>query len=237
MQHLRFRKRRQHKSSRVNLDSCIQLVTENITRQRVAFHGIRFYLNRETISQIQQAKANGDRIHISRPLLADLRYYALFDWENNLQSGLTFSTYYQRGKTSQALIRSIMFPDGDAIQQIRSDSLQRPQLALTLTSAHHWLVEQLLRELRPRSSGSWHRLAWVLSALIVAVVALPLLGWLASIHPLWLLLILLIPVAIWLLQVGIRGLLHGLWHQILFGRFSRRRTRKLALRMLGWMEL
>src|SRR3712207_7151514 len=71
-----------------------------------------------------------------RSLLSDLRYYALIDGENRLQSGLTFCTYYVIGGVEEALMRSVIATDGDIFHQIKSDCLERDRKSTRLNSSH-----------------------------------------------------------------------------------------------------
>ncbi|MEQ8463182.1 hypothetical protein [Coleofasciculus sp. E1-EBD-02] len=128
--------------------SCIQVEVERISRSQVLFHGVRFTLDKEILHQIQQAQQMGDSLKLSRQLLTDLRYYALIDDENRWQSGLTFCTYYQRGNSQEALMRSVIGMDGDIMHQIQRNCLERPKFSHQISAAHYWLIEQIMGQLR-----------------------------------------------------------------------------------------
>jgi len=128
--------------------SCIQIEVERISRSQVLFHGIRFTLDKEILQQIQQAQQMGDSLKLSPQLLTDLRYYALIDDENRWQSGLSFCTYYQRGNSQEALMRSVIGMDGDMIHQIQRNCLERPTFSRQISAAHYWLIEQVMCQLR-----------------------------------------------------------------------------------------
>jgi len=128
--------------------SCIQIEVERISRSQVLFHGIRFTLDKEILQQIQQAQQMGDSLKLSPQLLTDLRYYALIDDENRWQSGLSFCTYYQRGDSQEALMRSVIGMDGDMIHQIQRNCLERPTFSRQISAAHYWLIEQVMCQLR-----------------------------------------------------------------------------------------
>ncbi|MGK7878248.1 MAG: hypothetical protein AB4426_34575 [Xenococcaceae cyanobacterium] len=245
MQHLPFRKPSQQASlSRpLVLESCIEITRENITRKRVVFHGVCFHLNQDSLRKVEQAKENNCQLNLAPLLLADWRYYALVDRQSLLQSGLTFCTYYQQDDSEEAMMRSVISLDGNIIHQISSDCLKNSEFSRQITSAHYWLIEQLLLKLRLEVQGWLNWLSWSLSLLILAAVLLLNLEQLTPINPIMLLALLLM---CWLLQWGIKRLLGWLlpllrrWllRELLFGLFSRRqRTRKIVWDILGRMGL
>lgn len=164
--------------SRPNLAiaDCIKIEGERISRSQFLFHGIRFNLNKDSLREIQQTQQRGDSLQLSPHLLTDLRYYALIDDENRWQSGLTFCTYYQRGNSEEALMRSVISLDGDIIHQIQRNCLERPKFSSQITSAHYWLIEQVMGQLRLRRviplTRLSHLLAWGLALLIGLVTVI-----------------------------------------------------------------
>jgi hypothetical protein len=224
----------------LNLEPYIKLDKERITRKRVVFHSIRFNLDKDIIQRIQEAQQTGRRLYISRKLLADLRYYALIDGENYLQSGLTFYTYYQRDGSEEALIRSVISTDGDIFHQIKSDCLEHPNFCRQLACAHYWLIEQLLNQLRLRLFLGSKLLSWGLSLLITGAIVIPYIQHL-EVNP-WLLLVPLLMAC--LLQMGLQILLRLFspilrrWalRQILSGLLSRKPLeKKIAKGILAWL--
>ncbi len=237
-------RRRSHKASDqqgLNLEPYIKVDKERITRTRVVFHSIRFNLDKDILREIQQAKETGRHIHISRELLADVRYYALIEGENHLQSGLTFYTYYLRGGSEEALMRSVISTDGDIFHQIKSDCLERPNFCRQIASTHYWLIDQLLGQLRLRGLLRLNLLSWELSLLIVAAMVIPFVPQLMQVN-LWMLLALV--VMLLLLSIGLQRLLRlflptvGRWavRQLLSSLISRKpRSKKIAKGILAWL--
>ncbi|HBB30878.1 MAG TPA: hypothetical protein DDZ80_12950 [Cyanobacteria bacterium UBA8803] len=229
---------------RLNLDAYIKIEQERISRSRVLLHGIRFTLDKEILQRIKQAKQMGYRLDISRPLLTDLRYVSLIDSENRLQSGLAFCTYYCRGESEEALMRSVISLDGDIVNQIRSDCLERPNFCRELASAHYWLIEQLLTQLRlgalVRLNLLLSLLCWGLALLIVgAMVILALPDFLNN--P-WMFLVALVMVC--LLEAGLQRLLRlflptirrWVWRRLLLGLLSHKpRSKQITKRLLAWL--
>lgn len=209
----------------LNLEPYIQVDKERISRNRVRFHGIRFHLDKDVLASIQQAQETGRSLEISRQLLTDLRYYVLVDGESRLQSGLTFCTYYLWGGTEEALMRSVISTDGDIIHQIKSDCLERPKFCYTIASAHYWLIDQLLSQLRLRVLLKVNLLSWGLSISITAVTVIPYIQQLIQTNPL----MLVAPVVMsWFLQVGLKRLL-----MLLLPTVGRWALRQLLARLLS----
>lgn len=222
------------------LTSCIKLVQEKLTPQRMATHGVVFHINTETIAQIEQAQDQEIRLDLEPSFLTKWRHYAMFDPQNQLQSGLSFTTYYHRAdNTEVAVLRSVILLDGNVFEQLQQDLLRNSELALQVTNAHYWLIEQLLSYLPLKLQGkSINWASWLIAALIVLVsVILSIKSFMT--HP-WLLI--LIPVVWVLLQWGIRILLQlslsrlqsWLLKQTLWGWFSR--SQKDQNMALTWLE-
>lgn len=191
----------------INLEPYIQFEQERITRSRVVFHSVRFNLDRDVLQSIQYAKDTGRRLDVSREFLADLRCYTLIDPENRLQSDLTFYTYYLGEGYPEAVMRSVISTDGEIFHQIKSDCLEHPDWYCQIVSAHYWLIEQLLSQLRIGRLVKVDRLAQMLSWLIAIAVALAFVPLLIEVNP-WLLLALVLMV--WLLQKIVYELLRSL---------------------------
>lgn len=190
--------------SGLNLESCIKFNKEQITRKRVVFHSLHFNLDKDVLLTIQQAQETGRCLDISRTLLADLRAWAMIDGENCLQSALTFYTYYLRGGVKEALMRTVISPDGDIFHQIKNDCLERPIFCRQIAAAHYWLIDQILCQLRLRAIFKFNQLALWISLLITGIVVIVFMPLLMKINP-WLLLPLL--VISLLLQMILRSLL------------------------------
>lgn len=152
----------------------------NLYRQTFIFHGINFYLDQAKIESIQQTQLYHHRFQISLKLLWELYSYVLKQNRSNVYSGLTFSTYYsdspqetidrvqlrRSDRTSyQAIVRSVIYLDGQIFQQIHSDCLQNAQFAKDVTSAHYCLIESLLSQLNltTKYSARYTWLSWLIS--------------------------------------------------------------------------
>lgn len=230
-------KQRSPKRRQQTVESCIQIQKEKITSRKVLFHSINFYLNQETLSLCGAVKESGDPLQFQSSFLTDLRYYAIF------QTTLTFVTVYQAEESEQVMIRSLVSLDGDATNQVCQACLEKPQFALQITSIHHWLIHQLMRQLRFQAERWTNGFSWLISSLLTGASVLLNLSQFQEMHPtFWLL-----PLAMsWLLQQGIKRLLRWrmpslhrwLLRQLLLGWFSRgQRLRNMALGLLEWFGI
>ncbi|NEQ09704.1 MAG: hypothetical protein F6K37_28295 [Moorea sp. SIO4E2] len=233
----------------MNIESYIKVEQEQITRSRVLFHSIRFDLNQDILTKIKQAQETGHGLDISGELLSDLRHLALLDWENRLQSGLTFSTYYLPVDRAQALMRSVIALDGEILHQIKRDCLENPDFCCQIADAHYWLITQILGQLRLKPSPNFPKLAWGLSGLmiilvIVAVLVIPGVLQLILAQPWrWLIIIvgivscgLLLVILQWLLRSCLIRIAPWMLRQLLSGLLSAKPgPKKIAKRILAWL--
>lgn len=219
------------------LDAEVQLVTEKMTRQRVIIHGVRFDLTSATLHKVIQGKETGNLPQFSKYLLTNLRYHALVGFPYKLQTGLTFSTYYEQGQFP--LVKSSISLDGNIVHQICRDCFTSYEFAYQITAAHYWLTSQLLKQLPLRENIRLNLIAWLIS-LLIAILTLPLyLPFLTSITSFgWVMLLL----GIWLLRVVIQYLLQWLFpslqswllRQLLFGFLGRwEKGKQVGWRILG----
>lgn len=189
------------------LPSCIKVIKEEVglptSPSQQYYHGIYFYLSAKTLGQIQQAITNGQRLSVESTLLSDLRYYSLFGQNSSFPSGLTFCSFYQTPDSNQALVRSFIALDGDSIHQICHDCLANPQFALQINLAHHWLINQLISQLRLDFDKWLNTLSWSISIPTVMVTVIGY--WERFTEDFWL--VVFPPVMAWLLQDGIKRFL------------------------------
>lgn len=209
MQHSISRKHsnKSGKRSALNLEPYIEFEQEQITRSRVVFHSVRFNLDQDVLQSIQYARDTGRHLDVSREFLTNLRCYALIDPENRLQSDLTFYTYYVGEGAPEAVLRSVISTDGEIFHQIKSDCLESPDWYRQIASAHYWLIDQLLSQLRLGTFVKVDRLLRLVSWFIAIAVAIAVVPLLIQINP-WLLLALVLMA--WLLQKVIYKLLRSL---------------------------
>lgn len=200
----------------------IQPDTEPISGRRVILHGICFYLDRATIDEILKAKASRTKLDFTPVLPNAIPTGVQLDWRNFLESGLKFSSYYQQGDTAEVFIQSLIAFDGEIRHQVSTTCLNDPQFAFKLISAHHWAVEQLLkdfgkkeaREVPRRLGWRWQGLAWAMSLLLTGLIVLMLWDWLIPLNLLKIFLIILLGLLVIVLQLGIQKL----WHWLIFRR-------------------
>ncbi|WP_204106342.1 MULTISPECIES: hypothetical protein [Spirulina sp. CCY15215] len=147
----------------LHLERYIRFFKERRPDRRVVYHGIHFHLNEEILEQIQQARSQGHSLFVKPKFISDLRYYLLFDEYSGLNCGINVSTHYFQDNSEQAVLRSLMSLDGDVLFQIDQRYLEQPELSLSLTSAHYWLIAQLLDKLKLEGTLWLNFLSWSLS--------------------------------------------------------------------------
>ncbi len=134
----------------LHLERSIRFVKERLSPQQTVVRGLNFHLNAADLDQIQQARRQGQALHLPSRFLRDLRAYLIFPAEGTVPLTLTIATYYYASPAAdgEALIRSAIALEGDVLHQICDRCLADPELALALTSAHYWLIDQLLTRLK-----------------------------------------------------------------------------------------
>lgn len=212
----------------LHIERWLRIHKEKIDAQDVIVHGFEFDLNANQLAHLKAAKEQGQFLIIPPKMVREIRYYTLFS------PVLTFSTFYQK----ELVFRSTIALDGDAINQVRHDCLERPELAIAIASIHHWLIQELIAQVPLQYKRLGTRLAWLLAVIIVAISVLISLANFQVLNPLfWLLPF----VAIWLLAEGIKRIIwlmlpafrRWLMRQMLAGRFSRNsKSRQFALDLL-----
>lgn len=217
----------------LDLEAYICIQTEKIAPQHAIVRGIEFQLTPERLERVQLAKSRGETLQFKSSFLTKLRNYAISE------STLAFATTYGENAIAETVMRSLISLDGEMTHQVCRHWLEDAELALKISSCHHWLIQQVLRGLYFRPVRSLDGVAWGIVALIaVGIVALNWQNFLAASAIAWLVLFLIL----WLVQRAIAFILNRLsaelrrWllHQMLFGAFSRDRSkRKRALAILG----
>lgn len=149
----------------LHLERYIRFLKERKPDRRVIYHGIHFHLNEEILEQIQEARSQGRSLFIKPKFLADLRYYLLFDEYSALYCGIDVSTHYleNNNNTETTVVRSLISLDGDILYQIDRRYLAQTEIAIALTTAHYWLIEQLLGKLKLEGKLLLNLLSWLLS--------------------------------------------------------------------------
>ena len=190
---------------------------------RIEQQQLMFYLNEPMLQAIQSARGCGENLEIPWKLLAEFRKLVVFDGQlfNRIQSGLTFCTYYvdsvnsqqtgrsARGGQGQIVLRTMLSPDGDIINQVCHDYLQHDR-CWEIVVAHHWLINQLLGNLGTKTGQVIQVLSWVASFLSVWLPsAMSILSDLENIVRI-VVSVLVAVLLIWPVQIIIKRLLTGL---------------------------
>jgi hypothetical protein len=152
------------------ISECIEIKQTRLTRRFIVPQSINFHLNKAYLHKIDLAQLNKQKLFLTSTLLADLRYYALLAQHNCLQSGLIFRTYYQEQEQEIAILESVISLDGKIIQKIRGDYLSSFSLLQNLTSAHYWLITEMLQQLPLMSKNNFKWLSWGLALPITILI-------------------------------------------------------------------
>lgn len=141
---------------------------------RVEEGEIVFSLNELTLQTLMEVQQRKESLKVptrqlSR-LLVPLRALLILDSpaSSRLQSGVTFKTYFVDSQTRKGrfVLRTVISLDGDIIHQVHRDLLTQPD-CLKLVEAHHWLMDELLKLLREKTTRLIDGVAWGISALTV----------------------------------------------------------------------
>lgn len=160
-------KRRQRAyCSDIKLDSVVRLVKERTPDDQLLCHGVTFHLNSTTLGRIVLAQQRAQSLEIPWPFLLEFWRYTLVNNQGSLQSGVSFITVYPLKSDEMPLLKTLISLDGDIIHQVCADCLDYPPLALNLSAAHYWLINQLLSRLTLGGKALVNRMAWGFSGLI-----------------------------------------------------------------------
>jgi hypothetical protein len=193
-----------------DIDKYIRVEETQDQSEKIVFRHIELHINQQTLKDIIIAKNNRDRLRISPELKTKLRRSvisqgALPNQQAHFLSGLTFYTYYEFAGTEKIMMRSVISSDGDITQQIRRDCLDFPERGLAIATAHHWILEQLIWQLRLKININLDWIPLALATMITFLfVIIGLLIYHSSINPLTLL---ALPLMWWLFYQGLELLL------------------------------
>ncbi|MEC4805852.1 MAG: hypothetical protein SAJ12_07150 [Jaaginema sp. PMC 1079.18] len=206
----------------------LQINQDKVTNKEIIVQGIEFHLNANQFAHLKAAKEQGTLLYFTPEVVREIRYYTLFN------PVLTFSTFYQK----ELVFRSTIALDGEVLNQVRSDCLERQEWAIAIASVHHWLIQEVIAQVPLQYKRLGTRLAWFLAIVIVALSVIISLANFQVLNPLFWLLPL---VAVWLLAEGIKRIIwlflplfrRWLLRQMLMGRWAKdSKSRRFVLDLL-----
>jgi len=222
------------------LDSCIYIDEERVSRRRIVPRRIRFELNREILSEIEQARKNDAQIVLSANNLTNLRYYALLASHFAERSLLLFSTNFSEGylqnPKSVTVVGSVIDLQGKISQQIQLDLWQNPQLLPRVIKAHHWLIGQILAQLPLNTKNHTQKLSWAL-CLVTAFIPTLFIWYFLPVNHLIKLLVAILVFGV--LKITTKNLITAqlkrfILHQLLLGFLTNRvDRRRIGFKLLG----
>lgn len=134
-------------------DSWIQIEKIKVSRQQNLPDRVCFQFNENLLRDIQLWRETNRKLQLSSEILTDFKYLVFLNHQNSFSVELNFCSFYQQNEEKIAVIQSKISLDGKIIQQIRHDYLQEPQLLQRIVTAHYWVIEQLLNQLKLKSSS------------------------------------------------------------------------------------
>jgi hypothetical protein len=158
------------------------------------------YLTSTDLPALEFAMQEGYRLELSKPLLSCLRQCVLVDEQGYPQSGLTFCTHYTDDPqliaklsptlatsgedailfaSGQVVLRTVLAWDGDVIQQVCEAHLRHPA-CMQITTAHHWILGQLMQQLRLGATAPIDLIIDILPPILVLGTVIMNLGHLTS---------------------------------------------------------
>ncbi|MDJ1183442.1 hypothetical protein [Roseofilum casamattae] len=196
-----------------------------------------FYLNPLMVNQIESVRFSGDRLIVPPRQLArillDLRELAVIDRDSSIQCGLTFKTFYavRNGRQGKFLLRTVLSPDGDILNQVSRELLEDPE-CLRVVQSHNWLIDQLLGFLKLRSTQLADRISWVTTMMTIWIpnTVFTIRNAIVTLQQPEVLQNLLIKLGLWVLLPAIVGTILG----FAFRSLLRRAIMSLAPRLSSW---
>ncbi|GAB4228665.1 MAG: hypothetical protein Kow0049_09790 [Stanieria sp.] len=169
-------------------DSWIQIEKIKVSRQQNLPDRVCFQFNENLLRDIQLWRETNRKLQLPSEILTDFRYLILLNKQKSFSVELNFCSFYQQNEEKIAVIQSKISLDGKINQQIRHDYLQEPQLLQGIMTAHYWVIEQMLNQLKLKSSRKRKKqtpqpqlaqkhqvLSWSLSLGLTMIVAVILL--------------------------------------------------------------
>lgn len=164
------------KNKTIFLDSCLQIVEEKINPQTSIIQGITFHLDQKNLIKILNAKDQDLSLKISENLLNRIRYYCLIDQYQsyNLQSNLNFITYFEQINHHKPILKTSIGLEGNITNQICDRCLENSDLILSLITAHSWLIEEILQEIKfqfkpIKIKKIIQKIAWIIAFVMIVI--------------------------------------------------------------------
>lgn len=223
----------------------ISIEEHRVSRYKTIPQQVKFEFDPDNLEAITQMQVNHNFLSFDSELLTNLRYYSLWQSNNIMRSGLTFTSYYCQGTQKIAVISSNISAQGQISQKIRHDFFVNFSLLNKILKAHYWSIEQIFKQLSLTDQKKSYFLSWIFSLLITFGMVLLIFNFLPSIF--WMSAISAIPTSlisiiiffiltkIIIQYLAKKYLLKLILQQLLFGFFSHNATRrKLGFTLLSY---
>ena len=222
------------------IDSLITVRQQQLSPKIAIPTRINFNFTESSLEQINRQRKNWQRLQLSPPLLADIRYYSLLQSANS--NSLTFISYYVERHQKIAVIKTVISVRGKISQQLCRSFLTNPRLLKDLVINHYWLIEEVCdlalgETLRDRVSWQYQNksflLALVIALIISFVIALIFYATAVNLPIALIILIVFFGLLYWSVKLILNKYLTSfILQQLLFGFFSKNTARKRLGMML-----
>ncbi len=128
--------------------------------------GLHLFLKPADIHTINQARDDRYQLAMSQQLLEQLRYQALVGPYSYCRLSFSLCTHYR----SQALLKSLITPSGEIVNQVAAPCLAQPQLYEQIGPIHWWVWQEVIRLLPWQDLRVIPWLAWLVAIAIFAMV-------------------------------------------------------------------
>ena len=223
----------------------ITIEEQKVARYKTIPQQVNFEFTPENLDAITQIQTNHNSLSFDSELLTNLRYYSLWQSNNILSPGLTFTSYYRQGEQKIAVISSNILLQCQISQKIRHDFLVNLTLVEKIINAHYWSIEQIFQQLPLTYQKKSYLLPWILSLFITFAIVilsphfLPSIFFLnatSSVIPLLITIMTILILTKLIFQYLVKKyLVKFILQQLLFGFFSYKTTRrKLGFTLLSY---
>ena len=150
------------------LDSWLQIDEQRVSRRYIVPYRVRFELNHDHLTELQQLNTNNFPLVISANKLTNLHYYVWLTWQNPEESPLVFVTNYVQNKQNISVVKSIISLEGKVSQQIPHYACYNSLFIDEILPIHQWLINQLIDQLSWKTTNYSLLIAVILSLITTA---------------------------------------------------------------------
>jgi len=144
--------------------SFIEISQDKQEENYVVFEGITFLLTPKLLRQVHLAKRQKSRLKLSVDVYNQINNYL----RGNLDY-LVFNTYYNQ----KPWVKTAISLEGNLRCYLQQDRLKEQELTVDIVAAHHWLIGEVLGQLKAPLATHKNRydwLSWVLALMVMVII-------------------------------------------------------------------